>query len=135
VALFCITFVNFVLEGLFESFGAAFLSWRILSSDAVSIIGLYAYLRSTPVFKPAFAFWRVMLMLLVARMFVSASFLVPNLFSWESTPEQHALLPVWYQSCWPCLCSWRFGALGTDRLISGTTRPRLLLLDPLENFR
>jgi hypothetical protein len=54
VALFCLIFVNFVLEGLFESFGAAFLSWAILSSDAVSIIGLYAYLRSTPLFAPAF---------------------------------------------------------------------------------
>jgi hypothetical protein len=37
-ALFCLTFVNFVSEGLFESFGAAFLSWAILSSDAVCIM-------------------------------------------------------------------------------------------------
>jgi hypothetical protein len=109
-ALFCLTFVNFVSEGLFESFGAAFLSWAILSSDAVCIIGLYAYIRSTRLFAPAF--WRVMLMLLVARMFVSASFLVPNLFPWKSTPEQYVALAglVSFLLAMPLLVAlWRYG--------------------------
>ena len=46
--LFCTTAVNFLREGFFGSFFSTLFSWPVLSSDAVAILGVYAYLRSIP---------------------------------------------------------------------------------------
>jgi hypothetical protein len=90
MALFGVTLVNYVAEGLFESFGDALLSWALLSSDAICMVGLYAYIRQTALFAPAF--WGVMLTGLVARMCLSASFFARSLTPWEAAPEQYEAL-------------------------------------------
>jgi hypothetical protein len=90
VALFGVTLVNHIAEGFFRSFGAALPSGALLSVDAICIAGLYAYIRSTALFVPAF--WRFMLALLLAKIFVAASFLLPGLIPWESAPEQYVAL-------------------------------------------
>ncbi|MCC2653820.1 MAG: hypothetical protein K0Q60_3986 [Microvirga sp.] len=79
--LFCITAVNFVREGFFESFFGTFLSWAVLSSDAVAILGVYAYLRSIPSLNRTF--WRALLMFMLVRLTISASFFASTLLTWQ----------------------------------------------------
>jgi hypothetical protein len=90
MALFAVTFVNYVAEGFFQSFGAMLVSWALLSADAVCIAGLYAYIRQTALFAPAF--WVAVLTVVVARMGISASFFALSLTPWEAAPEQYEAL-------------------------------------------
>jgi hypothetical protein len=90
VALFGLTLVNFIGMGLFDSIAATLVSWATLSFDIVCIAGLYGYIRSMPLFVPGF--WRVMVALLLAKVLLSAGFLVPNLVPWESAREQYVSL-------------------------------------------
>jgi hypothetical protein len=109
VVLFGVTLVSFVMTGLFDSLPAMLLSWAILSFDIICIAGLYSYIRSTPLFVAGF--WRVVLVLLLAKAVVSASFLVPNLIPWESDPEQFVALAGLLSLAWsfPMLAAlWRY---------------------------
>jgi hypothetical protein len=79
--LFCITAVNFLHEGLFGSFFSTLFSWTVLSSDAVAILGVYAYLRSIPSLNRTF--WRALLMFMLVRLTISASFFALILLNWQ----------------------------------------------------
>jgi hypothetical protein len=88
--LFCITAVNFVREGLFESFFGTLLSWAVISSDAVAILGVYAYLRAIPSLNRTF--WRALLMFMLVRLTISASFFAATLLSWQLDSAHYAAL-------------------------------------------
>lgn len=90
VLLFGVTFVNYLAEGHFGTFGAAMLSAALLSLDAVSIAGLYAYIRSQALFAPMI--WRIVLILLLARLLFAGSLLASSLLPWDSTREQYVAL-------------------------------------------
>ena len=90
VVLFVGTFANYVSEGAFQSFGGALLSAILLSFDVICIAGLYAYIQSRALFRPAF--WGIMLGLLFARILVAGGVLAFNLIPWEADREQYVAL-------------------------------------------
>lgn len=90
IVLFAVTFANYVSEGAFQSFGGALLSAALLSFDMICIAGLYAYIQSIAVFRPAF--WGTVLGLLFARIVVAGGFLAFNLIPWEADHEQYVAL-------------------------------------------
>lgn len=87
VVLFVVTSVNFAVAGFHDSFGGMLTSAALLTHDALCIAGLYAFIRSVPLFAPAF--WRIVLTLLLARIFLSASILAPSLIPWAGSREQY----------------------------------------------
>lgn len=90
IVLFCITFLSFIAEGHFQSFGGALLSAALLVFDALCIAGLFAYIRSAALFTPPF--WRIMLVLLSVKILIAGGFLAVNLVPWEAHPEQYVAL-------------------------------------------
>lgn len=90
IVLFCVTFLNFIAEGHFQSFGGTLLSAALLVFDALCLAGLYAYIRSVALFAPPF--WRIMLALLSVRILVGGGLLAFSLWPWEAGPEQYVAL-------------------------------------------
>lgn len=81
---------TFAAAGVFDSFTPLLLTAITSGFDLVCIVGLYGYIRSIPLL--AVAFWRVMLMLLLARFLLTTSLFISDLFPWESTHEQYVAL-------------------------------------------
>lgn len=79
-----------ITSGQADSFGSSALTALFLILDVACLVGLYGYIRSAPLFP--LSVWRVVLTLVLARFFVGASFLIPNLFPWEATLEQRVAL-------------------------------------------
>lgn len=90
IVLFGFGLFAFAAAGFAESFSSSLLTAITLGFDLVCIVGLYGYIQSIPLL--AAAFWRVMLTLLLAKILLSASFFIPNLFPWERTQEQYVAL-------------------------------------------
>lgn len=86
VVMFISGILTFAADGFFSTLPATFLTALLLVHEALCIAGLYAYLRGVPLF--AAGWWRLMLTLLLARIFVSASFLFPNLIAQEAGRER-----------------------------------------------
>jgi hypothetical protein len=126
VVLFGLTLVSFALTGFFDSIAATVLSLATLSFDLICIAGLYSYIRSPPLAVPAF--WRVMLTLLLAKGLVSASFLLPNLFPWESGQEQYVSLAGLLSLIWlfPMIVAlWQY-AFKSQHIWSNAARPSIV---------
>ena len=70
IALFVVTFINYVVEGFFSTLSGMLLTWAFLSFDLLCIAGLYAYLRSLVLF--AESIWRILVVLLGIRLSFSA---------------------------------------------------------------
>jgi hypothetical protein len=98
VLLFGLTLVSFAMIGFFGSLGAALLNWVNFGFDAICIVGLFSYIRSRPLYVAGF--WRVILILLLAKALISASFLAPNLFPWESDQENYVSLAGLLSLAW-----------------------------------
>jgi hypothetical protein len=90
VVLFVITSANSISAGFFNSFGVALISAVIVGSDALALVGLYAYIVSKALLSPLF--WRVVFLVLVVRVLIAAVFLGSTLFPWERDPEQYVAL-------------------------------------------
>ncbi len=90
IALFVVTFINYVVEGFFSTLSGMLLTWVFLSFDLLCIAGLYAYLRSLVLF--AESIWRILVVLLGIRLSFSAPLFLPQLRPWEGTTEQHVAL-------------------------------------------
>jgi hypothetical protein len=76
--------------GVYDSFTPLLVTAITLGFDLVNIVGLYGYIRSIPLL--AAAFWRVMLILLLARFLLTTSLFISDLFPWERTHEQYVAL-------------------------------------------
>src|SRR5262245_2529935 len=89
ITLFGIGFASMVMEDFFASLGGALFGWAQSSADAVCIAGLYAYVRSIPLFEPGF--WKVMLFLLLAKVLVAMNVYAINLmvFPFDASFERY----------------------------------------------
>jgi hypothetical protein len=90
VLLFGISFMNYVRDGFFASFASMLISCWILSFDLICLAGLYAYIRSTALFVRRF--WKVVVVVLVARVSLLTSLFIYNLFPWDRTTEHYVAL-------------------------------------------
>lgn len=81
---------TFAAAGVYDSFTPLLLTAITSVFDLVCIVGLYGYIRSIPLL--AAAFWRIILMLLLARFLLTTSLFISNLFPWERTHEQYVAL-------------------------------------------
>lgn len=85
LVMFGLSLVQFVVSDSFATLRMTLLSAALLSHDAICIAGLYAFIRSLPLFAPAV--WRIMLTLMIARALVAISFLAPSLSPWDYNSE------------------------------------------------
>ena len=90
IALFVVTFINYVVEGFFRTLSLMLLTWAFLSFDLLCIAGLYAYLRSLVLF--AESIWQILVVLLGIRLSFSAPLFLLQLHPWEGTTEQYVAL-------------------------------------------
>jgi hypothetical protein len=90
VALFGITLINYVVEGFFGTLGGMLVTWAFLSFDLLCMAGLYAYVKSLPLFIKTF--WRILVVLLAFRVSLVVPLFVLQLFPWEGTSEQNVAL-------------------------------------------
>lgn len=90
VVLFGVGLFTFAAAGVFDSFTPLLLTAITSGFDLICIVGLYGYIRSIPLL--AAAFWRVMLLLLLAKFLVTTGVFISNLFPWDNTHEQHVAL-------------------------------------------
>jgi hypothetical protein len=86
VVMFVLGFAAFFADGFFTALGPTLVSAALLSHNVVCIAGLYAYLRGIPLFAPMV--WRIMLTVLIAHLFYSASFFVPAMFTHDIGQER-----------------------------------------------
>lgn len=90
IVMFGLGLFTFAAAGVFDSFTPLLLTAITSAFDLVCIIGLYGYIRLVPLLVAAF--WRIMLMLLLARFLLTTSLFIPVLFPWEGTHEQRVAL-------------------------------------------
>jgi hypothetical protein len=90
IALLGITTVNYVVEGFFSTLWGMFVTWAFLSFDVLCMAGLYAYVKSLPVFTKVF--WRILVVLLAARVSLVVPLFAFQLHPWEGTTEQYVAL-------------------------------------------
>jgi hypothetical protein len=90
LAHFAVTTINYVVEGFFSTLWGMLVTWAFLSFDLLCMAGLYAYLRSLPVFTNGL--WRVLVLLLAVRVTFVMPLFVFQLHPWNGTTEQYVAL-------------------------------------------
>ena len=90
IALFGITFINYIVEGFFSTFWGMLVTWAFLTFDVLCLAGLYAYVKSIALFTKTF--WRILAVFLALRISLVVPLFAFQLLPWEGTTEQYEAL-------------------------------------------